>query len=258
MALLLFKTPVFGPITSRRLGASLGVNLLPTDGKLCNFDCLYCECGFNEDHRPAEKMPTARVVLDALETRLEALARDRRRVDAITFAGNGEPTMHPEFPAVVEGVAALRDRFQPDAKIALLTNAARLLVPGVLESMRLIDLPMLKLDAVDDEYVRFVDRPQCRYSVKAVLEAMGRLETPFWIQTMFMRGEHEGRSVDNTTEAFVAPWLEALLALKPAGVSIYTLDRDTPIDTLVKCTPAELDRIAERVRAAGLNVQVSY
>ena len=152
MPTILFASPVFGPVHSRRLGLSLGVNLLPADGKLCTFDCLYCECGLNEEHRPKTDMPSRALVAQKLEERIRSLALEGRPVDAITFAGNGEPTMHPDFAAIVEDTVAIRDRLAPSAKLCVLTNSTNLLKPGVAEALRRFDLPMFKLDALDADW----------------------------------------------------------------------------------------------------------
>lgn len=172
MPTILFASPVFGPVHSRRLGLSLGVNLLPADGKLCTFDCLYCECGLNEEHRPKTDMPSRALVAQKLEERIRSLALEGRPVDAITFAGNGEPTMHPDFAAIVEDTVAIRDRLAPSAKLCVLTNSTNLLKPGVAEALRRFDLPMFKLDALDADWVKRVNRPQCPYRQEALIEAL--------------------------------------------------------------------------------------
>ena len=258
MATLLFNSPIFGPIQSRRLGRSLGINCLPADGKLCSFDCIYCECGFNEERRPASKMPTREALLSALETKLQQMAAEKALPDSLTFAGNGEPTMHPEFPAIIAGTLALRAKYCPQARVSVLTNATRILRDDIFETLLKVDTPLLKLDSVNLSYIKHVDRPTSHYPLEALLERMAAFKGHAWIQTLFMQGHYEDQSVDNTTEDYVGPWLEALSRIQPAGVAIYTLDRDTPAKGLKKADKATLDGIARRVEALGLHAQVSY
>ena len=218
MSTFLFASPVFGPVHSRRLGLSLGVNLLPADGKLCTFDCLYCECGFNIDNRPKTPMPSRALVAERLEERIRALEAEGRPIDAITFAGNGEPTMHPEFPAIAADTEAIRDRLAPNAKLCVLTNATNLLKPEVAAALERFDLPMLKLDAMDPGWVKRVNRPQRPHDPAAVVAAMKRFGAKCVVQTMFLAGTADGVSVDNTTDDFVKPWLEAVKAILPPGL----------------------------------------
>ena len=253
MSTILFPGPVFGPVKSRRLGKSLGVNLLPVDGKLCSFDCVYCECGLNAAHRPRLSMPTREEVREALEKRLAAMRDADDLPDAITYAGNGEPTSHPQFLDIVRDTRALRDAYCPQAKICLLTNATHLNREDVFEAVKLIDRPCLKLDAVDAVYVRFVNRPNTSYDVNDVIERMKAFQGRCIIQTMFMQGEFEGQSVDNTTDDFVNPWLEAIVQIKPEGVDVYTIARDTPVAGLKKAPDEKLAEIASRVQALGIS-----
>lgn len=253
MSTVIYPGPVFGPVKSRRLGRSLGVNLLPADGKLCSFDCIYCECGLNEAHRPKLKMPTREQVREALEERLSAMRQAGEPPEAITYSGNGEPTSHPDFLDIVKDTCALRDEYCPEAKVCLLTNATHLDRADVSEAVGLIDRPCLKLDTVDPEYIRRIDRPNVRYDVDEVIQRMKRFGGACIVQTIFMQGTHAGRSVDNTTEQYVGPWLKAIAEIHPAGVDIYTLARDTPVSGLRKAPPEVLERIAERVEALGIS-----
>ena len=253
MATVIYPGPVFGPVKSRRLGKSLGVNLLPVNGKLCSFDCIYCECVLNDEHRPKLKMPSREEVREALEKRLAAMREADDLPEAITYSGNGEPTSHPDFLAIVKDTRALRDRYCPQAKVCLLTNATHLNRDDVFEAVKLIDRPCLKLDTVDADYIRFVDRPNCPYDVKTVIERMKAFEGKCIVQTMFMQGEFAGRSVDNTTDDYVEPWLAALREIRPEGVDIYTLARDTPVAGLKKVGPETLAAIAGRVSALGIS-----
>ncbi|MBO5658955.1 MAG: radical SAM protein [Duodenibacillus sp.] len=258
MATILFPSPIFGPVKSRRLGVSLGLNLLPSDGKICNFDCVYCECGLNAEHRPKQDMPTRRQVALALEAKLKAMLEAGDTIDAITFAGNGEPTSHPDFKEIVDDVMAIRDRYFPNATVCLLTNATNILKPSVRRAVESIDRACLKLDSVDIDYVRFVNRPTCVYRLDELLEAMRSIGKKCVIQTMFLKGTWEGQCVDNTGEVAVQAWLEAIRTINPNGVDLYTISRDTPAKTLQKAGAEELDRIADRVRALGISAHAYY
>ena len=257
MSTILFPSPIFGPVHSRRLGISLGINLLPADGKICSFDCIYCECGLNGSHRPHLKMPSRALVRSELEAKLAEMAAAGQKPDAITFAGNGEPTGHPEFAQIVDDVIQLRDRFAPKAKISVLTNAFHILKPEVFAALQRVDNPLLKLDTVNLEYIEFVNRPQSRYDLERLVEKMKEFNGDCMIQTMFMKGEWEGRSVDNTGDEYVGPWLDALREIGPRLVTIYTLDRETPGKNLLKAPRERLDEIAARVNALGIPTTVS-
>lgn len=258
MSTILFPSPVFGPVHSRRLGISLGINLLPADGKICSFDCIYCECGLNAGHRPHLRMPTRAAVHAALEKKLVEMAAKGELPDTLTFAGNGEPTGHPEFAQIIDDVIELRRRYCPNAKISVLTNATHILKAHVFEALLRVDNPLLKLDTVDVDYIRLVDRPQSAYDLHALIERMRAFKGKCLIQTMFLKGLWQGKDVNNTTEHYVGPWLEVVRSIGPKLVTIYTIDRETPDKELQKATHEELDRIAERVRAAGLECTVSY
>lgn len=254
MSTVLYPSPVFGPVTSRRLGRSLGVNLSPADGKVCSFDCIYCECGLNAERLPKTKPPKRETVARELEARLQKMAANGETIDAITYSGNGEPTSHPDFLNVVKDTCALRDKYFPNAKVCLLTNATHLAKPEIFEAVQLIDRPCLKLDTVDRDYIDYVDRPNCPYHIEDVIEKMRELGQKAVIQTMFMKGEYQGKSVDNTTEKYVGPWVEAVAKIAPMGVDMYTLARDTPVTGLKKVSKEELEAIADRLRIHGINV----
>ena len=258
MSTVIYPSPIFGPVRSRRLGVSLGINLLPSDGKWCSFDCVYCECGLNAERRAKAPLPTREEVLEALEARLREMPQVGPTPDVLTFAGNGEPTLHPDFPAIIDGVRALRDEYFPEAKMSILSNSTQIHRPEIRTALLHFDNNILKLDTVDAAYIARVDQPQGRYDVGQIVDHLCEFEGNVIIQTMFMTGTLHGESVDNTTEAYVTPWLEALLRIKPRQVMIYTIDRETPIKTLQKATPAQLDAIADRLRQAGLTVSVSY
>ena len=258
MSTVIYPSPIFGPVHSRRLGVSLGINLLPADGKRCTFDCIYCECGFNKDFRPHLPLPTREEVRTALEARLKDMQANGPAPDVLTFAGNGEPTLHPHFPEIIEDTRALRDRYFPEAKISVLSNSTQVFRPKVFEALKRVDNNILKLDTVDGDYIRLVDRPSGHYEVDRLVERLKAFEGKVIIQTMFMKGSFEGKDVDNTSDRFVEPWLKAVKEIGPSQVMIYTIDRETPDHDLRKATHEELDRIAACVRQEGLAVSVSY
>lgn len=258
MATIIFPSPIFGPIKSRRLGISLGVNLLPADGKICTFDCIYCECGFNSERRPKRRIPQRHEVADALEMKLAEMKADGALPDVITFAGNGEPTVHPQFNEIIDDTIALRDRYCPDAKVSVLTNATMLSKPTVFEALLKVDNNILKLDTVDSAYIKRVDRPNGRYDVREIIGYMKKFRGKAVIQTMFLKGEVDGVDVNNTGEEYVAPWIEAVKEIAPREVMIYTIDRETPQKGLLKATPDELDRIVGRLADAGIKASASY
>ena len=258
MATIIFPSPIFGPIKSRRLGISLGVNLLPADGKICTFDCIYCECGFNSERRPKRRIPQRHEVADALEMKLAEMKADGALPDVITFAGNGEPTVHPQFNEIIDDTIALRDRYCPDAKVSVLTNATMLSKPTVFEALLKVDNNILKLDTVDTAYIQRVDRPNGRYDVREIIGYMKKFRGKAVIQTMFLKGEVDGVDVNNTVEEYVAPWIEAVKEIAPREVMIYTIDRETPQKGLIKATHEELDRIVKRLTDAGIKASASY
>ena len=258
MSTIIYPSPIFGPVHSRRLGVSLGINLMPGDGKVCTFDCVYCECGFNADHRPRLRRPTREEVRAALEARLQDMQANGPAPDVLTFAGNGEPTAHPHFAEIIDDTLALRDRYFPSAKVSVLSNSTMLHRPEVVDALCRIDNNILKLDTVDGDYIRRVDRPTGAYDVQQIIARLKAFQGRLVIQTMFMKGTHNGLSVDNTGDRYVLPWLDAVKEIAPRQVMIYTIARETPDQHLEKATPEELDRIAALVRSAGLDVSVSY
>lgn len=259
MSTIIYPSPIFGPVHSRRLGLSLGINLMPSDGKVCTFDCIYCECGFNRDHRPRLKRPTREEVRQALERQLQQMTAEGQVPDVLTFAGNGEPTAHPDFAEIIDDTIALRDKYCPAAKVSVLSNATLSMRPAVHAALMRVDNNIQKLDTVSADYIRRVDRPTGSYDVERVIAALCEFRGHVIIQTMFMKGlDEEGRSVDNTTEEYVGPWLKAVERIRPQSVMVYTIDRETPDHNLLKATHAELDAIADRVRELGIGASASY
>ena len=258
MSTIIYPSPIFGPVHSRRLGISLGINLLPADGKLCSFDCVYCECGFNEDHRPTQSQPTRAQVAEALEQKLLQMRAEGQMPDVLTFAGNGEPTCHPQFADIIDDTLRLRDNLCPQAKVSVLSNSTLIHRPAVHQALMRVDNNILKLDTVDPTYIERLDRPQGSYDVKRVIEQMKAFRGHVIIQTMFLRGTAGGKDVDNTGDEYVVPWLEAVKEIGPSMVMVYTIDRETPDHGLLKATHQQLDDIKARVEALGIPCQASY
>jgi len=224
---IIFPSPIFGPVHSRRLGVSLGINLLPEDGKVCSFDCIYCECGFNADHRPKKHLPTREEVRIALEEKLK-------------------------------DTLALRDHYFPNAKVSVLSNSTFIDRPAVFDALNKIDNNILKLDTVNEEYIHLLDRPNGKYSVRKIIEKMKEFKGNCIVQTMFLKGSYLGKDMNNTSDEFVLPWLEAVKEIAPSQVMIYTIDRETPDHDLQKATHEELDRIVELIKRTGIPATASY
>ena len=249
-----YESPIFGPVKSRRLGVSLGINLLPKDGKVCTFDCIYCECGLNADHRPTSKMPTREEVRTKLEEKLQQMKRAGESPDVLTFAGNGEPTCHPDFSAIIDDTLRLRDEYFPNARVSVLSNATQLHRENVRRALLRVDNNILKLDTVNASYISKVDRPTGRYDVQEVIGYLKMFRGQAVIQTMFMKGD----GYDNTSDDFVAPWLQTVIDIAPREVMIYTVDRETPVAGILKASREELDAIRDRVISAGIPCTASY
>ena len=253
----LYDNIIFGPIRSRRLGLSLGVNLLPIESKLCSFDCIYCECGWNDEHPGKRRFNAREDVRNMLEETLQKMVADGTPPDVITFAGNGEPTMHPDFENIITDTIALRDKHCPAAKVSVLSNATQIHREDVRRALLRVDNNILKLDSAFDDTVQLVNKPQGAYTVARTVELLKAFEGNLILQTMFLRGEYLGKRVDNTTEEEVAAWLKLVSEIKPKQVMVYSLDRDTPCQTLEKVEKDELREIAARVEALGIACSVA-
>lgn len=258
MSTVIYPSPIFGPIHSRRLGVSLGINLMPGNGKICTFDCLYCECGFNAQHRTDLHHTPREEVRRALEERLIDMQQHGPAPDVLTFAGNGEPTAHPQFALIIDDTLALRDRYFPAAKVSVLSNATLIIKPSVFEALKKVDNNILKLDTVNRDYIGTVNRPAGVYDLERIIETMKAFKGKLIIQTMFMKGVVNGQDLNNTTDEFVLPWLKRVKEIAPEKVMIYTLDRETPQPGLIKATHEELDRIVALIEAEGIAATASY
>ena len=251
---MLFSSIIYGPIRSRRLGVSLGVNLMPTDAKLCTFDCVYCECGWNQPVSHPQ-LPTREQVRESLAYTLYTL---HSPLDVITFSGNGEPTLHPEFLGIIQDTCALRDQYCPDAKISVLSNSTQLFREDVVEALRLCDNRILKLDSAITSTMRLIDKPvNPSLTVEQIVERLSVFNGDFTLQTCFLTGEYEGRIIDNTTPEELAAWYRAVDYLRPKQVMIYVIDRATPLKTLSKIPLDKMNEIAAPLREKGIEVIVS-
>lgn len=251
---MLFDSIVYGPIRSRRLGVSLGVNLMPTDAKLCSFDCVYCECGWNQPVLHPQ-LPTRQQVREALNSQLSTV---NSQLDVITFSGNGEPTMHPDFLGIIQDTCALRDQYCPNAKVSVLSNSTQLGRPDVLEALRICDNRILKLDSAVDSTMHLIDKPVNRQlTVRQIVEWLTAFKGDFTLQTCFLRGEYQDQIIDNTTPQELQAWYDVVEYLRPKQVMIYVIDRATPLKTLEKIPAEKMELIAAPLREKGLDVIVS-
>ncbi len=258
MKTTLFGAPVFGPVNSRRLGVSLGINLLPTDGKLCSFNCLYCECGLNEERKPSSTaLLSPELVKEEVEKRLQAMRSKGEPLNVITFAGNGEPTLHPDFKQIIDDTIALRNAYYPKVKIAVLTNAAHLSKPSVFEALKKVDNNILKLDTAIESTFRLLNAAAPSISLNELILHQSQFEKGAIIQTLFCKGETKGKAFDNTSQEEIEALLRAYKTIDPERIMVYSLSRNTPIETICKIEQEELENIAQKLRAHGLKVDVS-
>lgn len=258
MATFLFDKIIFGPVKSRRLGVSLGVNLLPADRKVCNFNCIYCECGWTKKEHLQSPLPSRQEVKTALKQKLSVMKESGQMPDVITFAGNGEPTIHPDFPGIIDDTVELRNELCPGASVAVLSNATMINRPEIREALMKTDRNILKLDSAFEETARRHNQPGGNYSVAETIESLKLFRGDVTIQTLFLRGEADGQAIDNTTPVEIEAWLKAIREIAPREVMIYTIHRDTPEGgTLFKVPEEELNRIAAMVRELGIDTQVS-
>ena len=253
----LFDQVIFGPIHSRRLGLSLGVNLLPVDAKICSFNCIYCECGFNTTMHEFS-FPTREQVKTILRTKLTEMIRQGEIPAVITFAGNGEPTLHPDFEGILDDTIALRNEICPTAKVSVLSNSTRIHKPHIFSALNKVDNNILKFDSAIDRTMKLMDQPVAKHiDVRWLIDELKKFDGKLIIQTMFLRGEYQGELIDNTTEVEIQAWINALIEIRPKQVMIYSLDRDTPAQNLQKVSVDELNLIAEQVKAVGFEVSVA-
>lgn len=250
---MLREETVFGPIHSRRLGNSLGINLLPENGKLCNFDCIYCECGWNRDGTEDRALPAAAKVRHDLEAKLTFLKAGNVPVDSITFSGDGEPTLNPEFPQIINDTLALRDKYYPSAKVSVLSNATRVHIPEIFEALKKVDNPILKLDGPDNGRIARINHPAPGYDAERVIEALKRFEGDFVLQTMFLR---TADGFDSSEPESLAKWMDIVRTLRPREIMVYTIDRPTPEQGLGKFTAEEMRELVKPLSDEGFKIQI--
>lgn len=258
MQTVLFHETIFGPIHSRRLGTSLGINLMPTDGKVCSFDCLYCEAGYNAQGQGTTGIPRREQVKKQLSAKLKQLKEEGTNIDVITFSGNGEPTLHPEFKAIVHDAITQRNHYFPEAKVCVLSNATMASRLHVAEALKMVDRNILKLDSAIYGTFKRLNRPVSPNVLpEGIIDDLKQFDGRCIVQTMMVRGEHDGETIDNTTDKEIEALISAYLEIQPQEVMLYTIDRQTPEQSLQKISPEELAAIAARIEAAGIKVQVN-
>ena len=246
------ETTVFGPIFSRRLGSSLGINLLPERGKICNFDCIYCECGWNKDGRNDTKLPSAEKVHNVLEAKLKQCKADQVPIDSITFSGDGESTINPEFPQIIDDTIALRDQYYPNSKITVLSNATMVHKPEVFNALRKVDNPTMKIDAPTNELIEKINHPAPGYDIGRVVEALKQFNGDFILQTMFLKS----KDFDSSSPEVLNGWMDIVRLLKPREIMVYTIDRPTPEEGLQKFTVEELRALVQPLVNEGFTIQI--
>lgn len=250
---MLREEVVFGPIKSRRLGWSLGINLLPTKGKICNFDCIYCECGWNADGRDDTKLPSAAEVRSALEAKLADILLEGTQVDSITFSGDGEPTLNPDFARIIDDTIALRDIYCPQAKVSVLTNATKLLSDTVFGALRKVDAPILKLDAPTDERARKINGALPSFKVDDVVKGMKRFKGDFILQTMFLKSD----DFDSLEPQMLAKWMDIVREIRPRLIMAYTIARPTPQSGLSAYSAAQIREALKPLEDDGFKIQIN-
>ena len=243
---------VFGPIRSRRLGDSLGINLLPEKGKICNFDCIYCECGWNKDGRNDTKLPTAAEVRDALEAKLKQCKTENTNIDSITFSGDGEPTLNPEFPQIIGDTIRLRNLYYPKSKITVLSNATRVHLQEVFDALRKVDNPTMKIDAPTNDLIEKINHPAPGYDINKVVEALKQFNGDFILQTMFLRS----KDFDSSSPEVLNGWMDIVRTLHPREIMVYTIDRPTPQEGLQKFAVEEMRRLVQPLIDEGFSIQI--
>lgn len=244
---------VFGPIFSRRLGSSLGINLLPERGKICNFDCIYCECGWNRDGLGDSRLPSAEELRKALEDKLSECREKGVAIDSITFSGDGEPTLNPDFPRIIDITLELRDRYYPESEVSVLSNATRVCDETVFNALRKVDNPIMKIDAPTDELAARINRPQGKYCVGDIVKGLERFNGDFVLQTMFLRAP----DFDSSSPEVLGPWMDIVRRLRPRKIMAYTIARETPMEGLGKITAEEMSELLKPLVDEGFNVQAN-
>lgn len=253
---ILFQDIVFGPIQSRRLGVSLGINTLPLHSKICNFNCIYCECGWTDLKQVDENFISKEIIFSAIEQRFQEIKSHNEKIDTITFAGNGEPSMHPDFLEIINHTINIRDQYLSGTKIAVLSNAALIGNQNVLEALQKVDLRIMKLDAGTEDLFQKIDQPLSKKPLTWYIEKLQQFHGDVYIQTIFLKGEYQGHKIDNTIESELNQWIEALKKIQPKQVMLYSIDREPPAHHLQKISTQKLQNIAEKLSRIGILAKV--
>lgn len=252
---ILFESLVFGPIKSRRLGKSLGINLMPEIGKICSFDCIYCECGWNPERKNTTRLPKKDIFEKILEEKLKEITGTENEPDSITFSGNGEPTLHPDFAEIIDITIKLRDRYIPHAKISVLTNGTMLHKKEIFDAISKVDNNIIKIDGGTYKTIKAINKPNVDFELEDYIATLQDFKGNIIIQTCFLRGEHNGTIIDNTTDEEVSLWIEHIKKIKPKKTMIYAIDRETPEKNLEKIAMTELEKIANLLRELGFETE---
>lgn len=259
MDTFLFDKYIFGPVYSRRMGVSLGVNLLSNDSKYCNFDCIYCECGWTKNENGKKLvLPKRNEIKQLLAEKLQELRGTTNEPDAITFAGNGEPTLHPNFAGIIEDTIVVRDLYSPHTIISVLSNATILHKPKVIKALKKVEKNILKLDSGKASTIQLLNQPIGRFDLNKIIDQLVSFDGKLIIQSLFIRGEYNGHIIDNTTNDELAAWLPLIKKINPEYVMLYPIDRGTPVKGLEKISRTELEFIARRVNAEGVKTEVYF
>lgn len=252
----LFDDIIFGPVSSRRLGVSLGMNLLPTDYKFCTFDCIYCECGWTKKTEKKVILPTRKEIEERLETVLRERKENQQPIDSITFAGNGEPTLHPYFVDIIDDTIRLRDQYFPKALITVLSNASLIHNTKIISSLSKVDKNILKLDAGTEATFQAINQPNGNLRLDDVVNYLKKFEGKLIIQTLFVQGYNQHKGIDNTNDKEVRAWLKLVQEIKPESIILYPIERETPENSIHKINIQELNSIADKVHAIGFQTEV--
>lgn len=259
MGTFLFNSIVFGPVKSRRLGSSLGINLMPVNKKVCNFNCIYCECGLSHSENiEGSKIPDKKSVIIELETKIIELIKNNIKVDTITFAGNGEPTLHPNFPEILMETILIKEKYLPESQVAVLTNGTMLDNDNIVEALRKISLNIIKLDSADINTINILNRPFKSFSLENLINNLKKFNGQLIIQSLFVRGFVNGQKIDNTTDYEIVKLINVMKDIKPKYVMVYSISRHTPIETLEKISYIELNEIAKKFIESGINTKIYY
>lgn len=257
--MILFDDIIFGPVLSRRLGLSLGINLLSVNSKICTFDCIYCECGWTKaKYSLPEEIPTALQVKELLEKKLQNMSTNKLKIDSITFAGNGEPTFHPEFSEIIDNTILLRNKYFPKTKVTVLSNASLINDEKIINALKKVDNNILKLDTGNNETFHLLNKPMVDIELEIIVSNLKKFNGDLIIQSLFVRYEHNGRIIDNTSEDEINEWLKALTNIKPRLVMIYPISREPAYRNVKKISKNELENIAGKVSNIGLKSEVYY